>query len=175
MDMIALMNWIERWEGRRSLAYDDKTGQTITPGSVVQGHPTIGVGFNLDAGGARAAIAALGLNFNQVYSGSQALTDGQINTLFTQTANQAVQGAQQIIPNFNSLPSDKQIVVVDMVFNLGMAGFSAFVLTIQAIKNQDWAGAAQQMQNSAWYRQVGQRGQADVALMAGRMTAAQSA
>lgn len=175
MDMIALMNWIERWEGRRYLAYDDKTGQTITPGYRVQGHPTVGVGFNLDAAGANAAIAALGLDFAQVYSGSQALIDSQIDTLFTQTANQAVENAQQLIPNFNALPQDKQIVVVDMVFNLGMAGFSAFVLTLQAIRNQDWAGAAQQMQNSAWFRQVGQRGQADVNLMAGRMTATQSA
>ena len=59
-----------------------------------------------------------------------------------------------------------------MVFNLGAPKFSQFVLTIQAINNQDWATAAQQMQQSAWYGQVGDRAKADVAVMGGQSTVA---
>ena len=135
----------------------------------------MGVGFNLDAAGAQAAIEALGLDFVQVRSGEQILSDDQIDRLLDQTVNRAIQGARQVVPNFDALPHDKQIVVVDMVFNLGVHGFSQFVHAIQAVNNQDWATAAQQMQQSAWFRQVGARASADVNLMAGRITATQFA
>jgi len=171
MDLDNVKAWIEHWESRRYQAYDDKTGQPITPGCVVQGNPTVGVGFNLNANGAHSAIQQLGLDFGHVCAGQQVLTDDQVNTLLDQTVNQAIQGAQQLIQNFDSLPDAQQVVVVDMVFNLGMPGFSKFKLAIQAICNQDWPTAAQQMQSSAWFRQVGARATADVNLMAGRITA----
>jgi GH24 family phage-related lysozyme (muramidase) len=175
MDLATIKAWIEHWEGRRNQAYDDATSRPITPGSVVEGHPTVGVGFNLDAPGAQAAIQVLGLDYNQVRSGGQTLTDDQIDTLLDQTVNQAIQGARQVVPSFDSLPDDKQVVIVDMVFNLGVRGFSQFVHAIQAVNSQDWATAAQQMQQSAWFRQVGARASADVNLMAGRITATQFA
>ena len=175
MDLAKTKAWIERWEGRRNQTYDDKTGKAITPGCVALGHPTVGVGFNLDANGAQAAIEALGLDYDQVRSGEQTLTDDQINALLDQTVNLAIQGAQQVIQNFDALPDDKQIVVVDMVFNLGVHRFSQFVHAIQAVNIQDWATASQQMQQSAWFRQVGARASADVNLMAGRITATQFA
>jgi GH24 family phage-related lysozyme (muramidase) len=171
MDLDTVKAWIEHWESRRYQAYDDKTGQPITPGCAVQGNPTVGVGFNLNANGAQAAIELLGLDFRRVCAGQQILTDDQVNTLLDQTVNQAIQVAQQLIENFDGLPGDQQVVVVDMVFNLGMTGFSKFKMAIQAICNQDWPTAAQQMQDSAWFRQVGARATADVNLMAGRITA----
>jgi GH24 family phage-related lysozyme (muramidase) len=162
MDMGQARAWISRWEGRRNQTYIDS-----------QGHPTVGVGFNLDAAGASAAIAALGLNYNQVRSGQQSLTDAQIDTLLDGSLATALQGAQRLIAGFNTqLSNDRQIVVVDMVFNLGAPKFSQFVQTIQAINNQDWATAAQQMQQSAWYGQVGNRSKADVAVMSGQSTVA---
>jgi lysozyme len=53
-----------------------------------------------------------------------------------------------------------------MVFNLGAAGFAGFHNTIQAIENEDWQTAAQEMQNSRWYSQVKDRAVADVDVMA---------
>ncbi len=175
MDLVATKAWIERWEGRRKQAYDDKTGKPMTPGCVPLGHPTVGVGFNLDASGAQAAIEALGLDYEQVRVGQQLLTDDQIDSLLDQTVNTAIQGAVQLISSFDTLPDEKQIVIVDMVFNLGVNKFAQFVHAIQAMRTQDWATAAQQMQQSAWFRQVGARASADVNLMAGRMTATQFA
>ncbi|MFZ0915112.1 MAG: hypothetical protein WAN09_17705, partial [Candidatus Korobacteraceae bacterium] len=102
MDLATIKAWIEHWEGRRNQTYDDKTGKAITPGCVVLGHPTVGVGFNLDATGAQAAIEALGLDYDQVRSGGQTLTDDQIDTLLDQTVNQAIQGARQVVPSFDS-------------------------------------------------------------------------
>ena len=161
MDLVTAGAWIEHWEGRRNKTYID-----------TMGHPTVGVGFNLDANGAQAAIQVLGLDYQQVRAGTQLLTDDQIDTLLGQTVNQAVSDAHKPIPAFDSLPSDKQIVIVDMVFNLGLAGFSKFLQTIKAINAQDWQTASQQMQQSAWFKQVGNRAKADVELMAGSITPA---
>ena len=171
MDLGVAEAWIEQWEGYRNQSYDDETGEPITPESVVQGHPTVGVGFNLDAAGAADAIYALGLDYFEVRCGLQILSDDQVDALFGQSVNQAIESARPLIPNFDDLPDDKQIVVVDMIFNLGAGGFGEFVHTIQAINDQDWATAAQQMQDSEWYQQVGARAVADVNLMAGVITA----
>ena len=78
---------------------------------------------------------------------------------------------RHLISTFDDLPEDKQIVIVDMIFNLRVGGFSGFVHTIQAIKNQDWNEAASQMEDFGWGRQVGNRARADFNLMAGRITA----
>ncbi|MGA7463366.1 MAG: glycoside hydrolase family protein [Candidatus Korobacteraceae bacterium] len=161
MDFVNAAAWIEHWEGRRNKTYID-----------TMGHPTVGVGFNLDANGAQAAITALGLDYAQVRAGTQLLTDPQIDTLLQQGINQVVSVATTPIPAFNSLPSNQQIVIVDMIFNLGLAGFSKFVQTIKAINAQDWQTASQQMQQSAWFSQVGNRAKADVDMMAGRITPA---
>jgi len=161
MDMTTLMAWIAHWEGRRNQTYID-----------TMGHPTVGVGFNLDANGAQAAIEALGLDYDQVRAGTQTLTDAQIDALLEQTVNRAVDDAHTPIPGFDNVPGDKQIVIVDMIFNLGLAGFSKFAQTIKAINRQDWLTASQQMQQSAWFHQVGRRAQADVDMMAGRITPA---
>lgn len=160
MDVTTLMGWIEHWEGRRNKTYID-----------TMGHPTVGIGFNLGADGAQDAVEALGLNYDQVRAGTQILTDAQVDTLFEQSVNKAIADARTVVPNFDTIPADKQIVIVDMIFNLGVAGFSTFRNTIAAINNQDWITAARQMQQSLWYKQVGDRAKADCDLMAGRIAA----
>jgi lysozyme len=44
-----------------------------------------------------------------------------------------------------------------MIFNLGLSRFKNFKKTIKAIENKDFASAADEMLNSAWANQVGQR------------------
>ena len=48
MDRAAMLALLTADEGMRLDLYDDKTSKTIKPGSVVEGHPTIGVGRALD-------------------------------------------------------------------------------------------------------------------------------
>jgi lysozyme len=49
-------------------------------------------------------------------------------------------------------------VLIDMAFNLGMAGLMGFKQMIEALKRADYERAADEMVNSRWYRQVGERG-----------------
>ena len=49
-------------------------------------------------------------------------------------------------------------VLIDMVFNLGMAGLMGFQKMIEALNRADYERAADEMVNSRWYGQVGERG-----------------
>lgn len=155
MNEDVIKKWIERWEGRRQQVYLDSAD-----------HPTIGVGFNLDRSDAPQKIKALGLDYSAVREGQVTLNDAQIDQLFDADVDRAIADASRIVSNFKTISENKQKVVVDMVFNLGAAGFSGFHNTIKAIENENWQTAAQEMRNSRWYDQVGKRAVADVEVMA---------
>jgi lysozyme len=45
-------------------------------------------------------------------------------------------------------------VCIEMIFNLGASGFTGFKKMLAALKAQDWEGAAREMMDSKWARQV---------------------
>jgi peptidoglycan hydrolase-like protein with peptidoglycan-binding domain len=145
---------IAEHEGTRAKVYTDS-----------RGHPTVGIGFNLDRQGAAAALAAVGADYERVRAGSESLTSDQIDALAKSDIENALSEAGSIVSNFDSLSAARQFVIVDMIFNLGSAGFADFHQTIAAIEKGDFAKAAEDMANSAWYGQVGSRAVSDCALM----------
>ena len=58
---------------------------------------------------------------------------------------------------FDTLDEARKIVVLNMVFNLGIRGFSKFKKTIYFIKIGDYSEASVEMLDSAWSNQVGVR------------------
>lgn len=151
-----LRHYIEVNEGRRNHVYID-----------TKGHPTVGIGFNLDRGNARAAMQSVGADYDAVRAGSVNLTDEQINQLFTHDVATAIADARSVIGSgtFDGLSEGRRIVVIDMVFNLGKAGLGNFHKAILAMQQGNYEEAAQQMIDSAWYKQVGDRARRNVELM----------
>jgi GH24 family phage-related lysozyme (muramidase) len=148
------MNFILPHEGSRQYAYDDSRGIR-----------TIGVGMNLDIPASRRRIEAIGLNFKDIYAGKEALSEQQIRQLFAEDVQQAINVARRYTPQLDSLPRNVQLIVVDMTFNLG--SLSRFPALREAINNQDWQTAASEMENSRWYKQVGNRSRELVRMMRG--------
>ena len=126
--------------------------------------PSIGIGFNLKRSGARNALAAVGADYDQVLAGKQDLTDAQIDALFVKDLDGAIAGAKRQVPNFDQLPFNARLVVVDMMF-MGEGAFAGFKKMIAALKAFDYDTAADEMKDSKWYGQVGLRGPDDEALM----------
>lgn len=60
-------------------------------------------------------------------------------------------------PWFKTIDDTRQDVVVSMIFNLGLGGFSKFKKMIDAIAANDFKTAAKEMLQSAWAKQVGKR------------------
>ncbi len=154
MDIERLRALIAEHEGRRATAYKDS-----------RGIPTVGVGFNLTRPDARQKISALGVNYDLLCQTTVTLTDAQIDTLLDADIAGALADARVCVGNFDALPEPAQMVVVDMIFNLGAAGFSKFKKMIGALEQGNLEQASKEMQDSAWYAQVKERGVADVALM----------
>ncbi|WP_444943959.1 glycoside hydrolase family protein [Microbulbifer sp. ZKSA006] len=58
---------------------------------------------------------------------------------------------------FNSLSMKRKAVLVNMAFNLGVAGLMGFKNMLAAIAAGDYEQAAEEMLNSLWAKQVGNR------------------
>lgn len=58
---------------------------------------------------------------------------------------------------FNYLSDNRKLVILDMVFNLGVAGFFEFKKLIKAIERGEFKIAADEMIDSKWFKQVGKR------------------
>lgn len=159
LDLDQLRAQIIKHEGR---------GKPGHPGEVYQdsmGHPTVGIGFNLDRSDAPVRIEGLGLDYHLVRSGTQKLQERHIQQLFEQDLRQAILDARGLVHDFDQLPEVKRRVVVNMVFNLGANGFSKFRKLIEALEARDFVRAVAEMKNSVWFRQVGQRALDLIAMM----------
>ncbi|MCB9610191.1 MAG: glycoside hydrolase family protein [Polyangiaceae bacterium] len=149
-----LIRYLRFNEGVRLSVYNDQLGI-----------PTIGVGFNLDRADARQCITELGFDYDAVRAGSQSLSNAAVNELLEQDVAAVLRAAPGLVPNFADLGPARQIVVADMIFNLGPTRFAGFRRTIAAIQAGDWGAAAAEMRNSVWFNQVGPRGVRNEAAM----------
>ncbi len=149
---------IERHEGKRYWVYDDATGKRLKLGEKAKGNRTIGIGFNLERKNAKKEIEELGLDYYTIYFGRQSLTDNQISYLFNKDLKTAINDARKYLgKKFDRLPREAQRVVTEMSFNLGYSRLRGFKKLKQALLTGNYERAAEEMKNSRWYYQVGNR------------------
>ena len=122
-------------EGNVLQVYDDATGNLLKPGMYIKGNPTIGVGTNLLVGITASESAYLCQNRIAV----------------------AVAALDANIPWWENLDPVRQRVMVNMCFNMGVSRLQTFVHFLAAMQTGMWAEAAVQMQQSAWWNEVGAR------------------
>jgi lysozyme len=65
--------------------------------------------------------------------------------------------AQSLFTRFDDMNHVRQEVLVNMAYNLGKTRLSGFVKMIEAAETLNYFDMAQQMKDSKWFRQVGQR------------------
>lgn len=132
MNREALKAMLREEESTRKYPYDDATGKA----PVITGKLSIGVGRNLTDKGLRPK---------------------EIDFLLENDIDEVMNEIAKALSWFDALSDNRQIVVADMVFNLGMPRFLEFKRTIASIAKGSYALAADQMLESKWARQVGQR------------------
>jgi lysozyme len=79
--------------------------------------------------------------------------------------DRALAACQQLYPTWATLPEAVQEILANMMFNCGMATLARFVGLRAAVARHDWPSAADAMQDSRWFHQVGARSQRLVAAM----------
>lgn len=127
MDKTRLMAQLSIDEGRRNKLYKD----TAAPPKL-----TIGVGRNIEDRGLR---------------------DDEINLMLSNDIDEAAVIARLLCPVFDKLGDVRQEVLINMAFNMGAPRLAGFKKMLAAIATFNYQEAADQMEDSAWYRQVGAR------------------
>lgn len=108
-------------------------GLELKPYLCAAGKMTIGVGRNLEDAGISRDEALL-------------LLRNDIDRIADELAH--------AIPEFRRLNATRQRVLIDMAFNLGVAGLRKFKKMLAALSADDYARASEEMLRSRWAKQV---------------------
>jgi len=130
-----------------------------------KGKRTIGIGFNLDEPSNRKKAESLGLNVQDMLSGKKTLSDKEIKLLYNESIKQAADDANAFLPQAGRQPAVVQKVLIDMAFNLGRTKLNKFENMRAALLEGDYNKAADEMIDSNWYNQVGNRSKRLVEMM----------
>lgn len=85
------------------------------------------------------------------------LTDAQVDQLLSEDLEEVFSGLDRNLPWWRELSYERQRVLANMAFNLGIAGLIGFKNTLAHIKAERYQSAAEGMLASKWAKQVGQR------------------
>lgn len=113
-------------------------GLRLKPYRDTVGKLTIGCGRNLDDVG---------------------ITTEEARYLLENDVGRAESDLDRNIPWWRELSENRRHVLVSLVFNMGWPKLSGFVKFLAALKRNDWPGAAHEMKDSLWFRQVKGRGE----------------
>ncbi len=119
---------IQRHEGFSRWVYKDTVGKW-----------TIGIGRNVDK------------------NGGPGITEDEALFLLSNDLQSINTEATQAFPWFSSLNDARQAAIIDMIYNIGMAGFQRFKQTISFLAQGNYPAAADEMLKSTWAVQVGAR------------------
>lgn len=93
------------------------------------------------------------------------LTDAQVDQLLSQDLEEVFVGLDKNVPWWRSLSYERQRVLVNMAFNLGIKGLMGFKNTLASIKSGLYQSAAEGMLASKWASQVSARAKRLAAMM----------
>tara|TARA_R110000823_G_scaffold37364_1_gene101519 strand:+ start:194 stop:637 length:444 start_codon:yes stop_codon:yes gene_type:complete len=82
------------------------------------------------------------------------ISEDRVRQVFNSDIESVVGDCDRAFDDFASLPEGVQLVIANMMFNLGLPRFNKFTKMIRAINLGDWQSAADQMIDSRWYQQV---------------------
>ncbi len=85
------------------------------------------------------------------------IDDERVNELFEEDLNTTIDECTLLYDDFYTLPDEAQLIIANMMFNMGRPRLSRFHKMKKAVDNLDWQEAANQMQDSKWYNQVTNR------------------
>ena len=85
------------------------------------------------------------------------ISESRVVEAFEQDCEIVLQDCNILYPDFEDLPEEAQQIIANMMFNMGRPRLSKFKGMKRGIDARDWNAAADEMVDSAWYRQVTNR------------------
>jgi len=85
------------------------------------------------------------------------ISEDRVNECFAKDVEVVLSECAQLYPDFDVLPEEVQLIIANMMFNMGRPRLSKFKGMKRGVDARDWNAAADEMVDSAWYRQVTNR------------------
>ena len=85
------------------------------------------------------------------------IPEEQVKAWFDKDIETVLSDSELLYDDFEHLPDDAQLIIANMMFNLGYPRLSKFKGMKAGVDSEDWNRAADEMVDSRWYRQVGAR------------------
>mgnify|MGYP006142674643 FL=1 len=135
MNMEKLQEELENDEGVKYEIYNDHLG-----------YPTFGIGHLI-------------LDSDPEYGSDTGteVSEDRVKEAFASDVVGVVSDCETLYPDFEELPEDAQRIIANMMFNMGRPRLSKFKGMKRGVDAQDWNAAADEMVDSAWYKQVTNR------------------
>ena len=120
------------------------------------GFRTIGYGRNVQSNPLSDSERALLVGGKISEKHAELLLEREIEKIYAQLSQKSF---------FSRLNTPRGAVLIDMVYNIGMARFNGFKRMLSSLEQGDYIGASIEMRNSKWFNQVGKRGEFLVQVM----------
>ena len=143
MDLAVLREQIEADEGCKYEIYLDHLGL-----------PTFGIGH---------LVTEADEEYNQPVGTN--ITANRVAECFNTDVGTVLEDCERLYPDFDSLPEEVQLIIANMMFNMGYPRLSKFKGMKAGVDARDWQQAADEMVASKWYRQVTNRAERLVSRM----------
>ena len=85
------------------------------------------------------------------------VSESRVIEAFEQDCENVLRDCDILYEDFDSLPEEAQQVIANMMFNMGRPRLSKFKGMKRGVDSRNWHAAADEMVDSAWYRQVTNR------------------
>ena len=110
------------------------------------GYPTFGIGHLVN-----------GHDKEHGWSVGTDVEEDRVEEVFEQDVQIVLSDGEILDPDFYDLPEEAQLIIANMMFNMGRPRLSKFKGMKRGVDSRDWNAAADEMVDSRWYRQVTNR------------------
>ena len=85
------------------------------------------------------------------------VSESRVQQAFEADVLSVILDCNKLYDDFDVLPEEVQLIVANMMFNMGRTRLSKFKGMKRGVDSRDWNAAADEMVDSKWYRQVTNR------------------
>ena len=85
------------------------------------------------------------------------VSEDRVAEAFNNDVETVISDCERLYPEFDGLPEEVQLIIANMMFNMGRPRLSKFKGMKAGVDSRDWHKAAKEMVDSNWYRQVTNR------------------
>ena len=135
---------MDKYQLREELANDEGCKYEVYLDHL--GYPTFGIGHLITDNDPECGTSV----------GTEVSSD-RVQEAFDSDIESVLSDCDRLYGDFGDLPEEVQLIVANMMFNMGYTRLSKFKGMKRGVDARDWESAADEMVDSRWYRQVTNR------------------